>query len=85
MLFSDIRAFTTLSGVMTPDETFRFVNSYLSQIGPIIREQQGFIDKYIGDAIFALFPDKASDAVRRSDSDAAAPRDLQRRSRPSGI
>ena len=63
MLFSDIRAFTTLSGVMTPDETFRFVNSYLSQIGPIIREQQGFIDKYIGDAIFALFPDKSSDAV----------------------
>jgi class 3 adenylate cyclase len=63
MLFSDIRAFTTLSGLMTPDETFRFVNSYLSEIGPIIREQQGFIDKYIGDAIFALFPDKASNAV----------------------
>lgn len=63
MLFSDIRAFTTLSGRMTPDETFRFVNSYLSQIGPTIREQHGFIDKYIGDAIFALFPNRAGDAV----------------------
>ncbi len=63
MLFSDIRAFTTLSGRMTPDETFRFVNSYLSQIGPTIREQHGFIDKYIGDAIFALFPDSAGNAV----------------------
>lgn len=63
MLFSDIRSFTTLSGRLTPDETFRFVNSYLTQIGPIIREQHGFIDKYIGDAIFALFPDNASDAL----------------------
>ena len=63
MLFSDIRAFTTLSGVMTPAETFRFVNSYLTQIGPIVREQDGFIDKYIGDAIFALFPARPGNAV----------------------
>ena len=63
MLFSDIRAFTTLSGVMTPAETFRFVNSYLTQIGPIVRENEGFIDKYIGDAIFALFPGETADAV----------------------
>ncbi len=63
MLFSDIRSFTSLSGAMTPDQTFRFVNSYLTQIGPIIREHSGFIDKYIGDAIFALFPDKTCDSV----------------------
>jgi class 3 adenylate cyclase len=63
MLFSDIRAFTTLSGSMTPDQTFRFVNSYLTQIGPIVREQNGFIDKYIGDAIFALFPAGAGDGL----------------------
>ncbi len=63
MLFSDIRAFTTLSGSMTPHQTFRFVNSYLSHIGPIVREQHGFIDKYIGDAIFALFPAGAGDAL----------------------
>ena len=63
MLFSDIRAFTTLSGSMTTAETFRFVNSYLTQIGPIVRENSGFIDKYIGDAIFALFPAAPRDAV----------------------
>lgn len=63
ILFSDIRSFTTLSGSMTPDQTFRFVNSYLTRIGPIIREYRGFIDKYIGDAIMALFPDNARDAV----------------------
>jgi class 3 adenylate cyclase len=63
MLFSDIRAFTTLSGSMTPAENFRFVNSYLSHIGPIVREQNGFIDKYIGDGIFALFPTGSGDAL----------------------
>lgn len=63
MLFSDIRAFTTLSGSMTPAENFRFVNSYLSHIGPIVREQNGFIDKYIGDGIFALFPTGPDDAL----------------------
>jgi class 3 adenylate cyclase len=63
MLFSDIRAFTTLSGSMTTAETFRFLNSYLTQIGPIVRENDGFIDKYIGDAIFALFPTRSGNAL----------------------
>ncbi|MBV8424067.1 MAG: hypothetical protein JO349_02665 [Candidatus Eremiobacteraeota bacterium] len=63
VLFSDIRSFTTLSGSMTPEQTFKFVNSYLTRIGPIIREYGGFIDKYIGDAIMALFPDKPRDAA----------------------
>lgn len=63
ILFSDIRSFTSLSGSLTPAENFRFVNSYLAQIGPIIRENDGFIDKYIGDGIFALFPDKTCDSV----------------------
>lgn len=55
VLFSDIRAFTTLSEAMTPEENFAFINSYLSTMGPIIRKHNGFIDKYIGDAIMALF------------------------------
>ncbi len=63
MLFSDIRAFTTLCAAMSTAETFRFVNSYLTHIGPIVREQDGFIDKYIGDAIFALFPARPDNAV----------------------
>jgi class 3 adenylate cyclase/HAMP domain-containing protein len=63
VLFSDIRSFTTLSEGMSPDENFGFINAYLERMGPVIREHHGFIDKYIGDAIMALFND-ADDAVR---------------------
>ncbi len=63
VLFIDIRAFTQLSEQMTPEANFQFINEYLSQMGPVIREHQGFVDKYIGDAIVALFP-QADDAVQ---------------------
>ena len=63
VLFSDIRSFTTLSESMTPKENFNFINSFLSKIGPEIRSHNGFIDKYIGDAVMALFPDKSDDAI----------------------
>ena len=66
ILFSDIRAFTTLSEQMTAQENFDFLNSYLSRMGPVIRENSGFIDKYIGDAIMALFPETAENAVKAS-------------------
>ncbi|HSF73488.1 MAG TPA: ATP-binding protein [Microcoleus sp.] len=64
IMFSDIRSFTTLSEGMTPQETFNFINAYLSQVSPAIREHYGFIDKYIGDAIMALFPQSPDDAVQ---------------------
>jgi class 3 adenylate cyclase len=48
---------------MTPSENFDFLNSYLRQVTPIIRSHGGFVDKYIGDGIMALFPERASDAV----------------------
>jgi class 3 adenylate cyclase/HAMP domain-containing protein len=63
ILFSDIRNFTTLSEAMTPDENFAFINAYLERMGPVIRDHNGFIDKYIGDAIMALF-ESADDALR---------------------
>ncbi|MBI3395322.1 MAG: adenylate/guanylate cyclase domain-containing protein, partial [Spirochaetia bacterium] len=63
VLFSDIRSFSTLSEKMTPPENFKFINSYLRRVGPIVRENGGFIDKYIGDAIMALFS-RPDDAVR---------------------
>lgn len=64
VLFADIRDFTSLSEQMSPKENFEFLNAYLEQIGPIIRSQNGFIDKYIGDAIMALFPNGPQDAVQ---------------------
>ncbi len=63
VLFSDIRDFTALSETMTPQENFRFINSYLSEMEPVISRHDGIIDKYIGDAIMALFPKTADDAV----------------------
>lgn len=63
VLFSDIRSFTSLSEELKPEENFNFINSYLNRMGPIVRKYGGFIDKYIGDAIMALFPNSANDAV----------------------
>ncbi|MBI3396464.1 MAG: adenylate/guanylate cyclase domain-containing protein, partial [Spirochaetia bacterium] len=63
VLFTDIRSFTTLSEHMTPKENFDFINGYLGRVGPLVRKHHGFIDKYIGDAIMALFPGSAEDAV----------------------
>ncbi|NEP78186.1 MAG: hypothetical protein F6K17_31750 [Okeania sp. SIO3C4] len=64
VLFSDIRDFTTLSEQMTPAENFAFINEYLGYMEPLIQKHGGFIDKYIGDAIMALFPNSADDAVK---------------------
>ena len=63
ILFSDIRDFTTLSESMTPEDNFKFINAYLSRMEPAIVENNGFIDKFIGDAIMALFSGSADDAV----------------------
>jgi len=65
ILFSDIRSFTSISEGMTPQENFQFINDYLGIMGPIIRHNNGFIDKYIGDAIMALF-DNTDDALQAS-------------------
>ncbi len=63
IMFSDIRDFTPLSESMTPAENFEFINSYLSQMEPVIGKHRGIIDKFIGDAILALFENNADDAV----------------------
>ncbi|NEQ49533.1 MAG: adenylate/guanylate cyclase domain-containing response regulator [Leptolyngbya sp. SIO3F4] len=64
IMFSDIRAFTTLSEKMTPQENFDFVNAYLRRVSPEIRKHNGFIVKYLGDGMMAVFPDNVDDAVR---------------------
>lgn len=64
IMFADIRNFTQISEGMTPAQNFEFINSFLTQIGPIIRHHGGFIDKYIGDAIMALFPESPVQAAR---------------------
>lgn len=64
VLFADIRDFTTLSESMTPEQNFKFINAYLSRMEPAIVENQGFVDKYIGDGIMALFSQGADNALK---------------------
>lgn len=62
VLFCDIRSFSITSETMTAAETFEFVNVVFGIAGPIVRKHHGFVDKYIGDAVMALF-ESADDAV----------------------
>jgi len=64
VLFSDIRSFTSRSERLSPAEVFSFLNDYLAQAGPLIRAHGGYVDKYVGDAILAIFPNGSDDALR---------------------
>ena len=64
VLFADIRDFTTFSESMTPEQNFQFINAYLRRMEPAIAENQGFIDKYVGDCIMALFSQGADNALK---------------------
>lgn len=71
IMFCDIRGFTRLSEQMKPQELMNFLNSYFLRMNEPIHQNGGFIDKFIGDAIMALFDhpggsakDKAKDAFQ---------------------
>jgi adenylate cyclase len=66
ILFSDIRGYTTLSESQTPEETFKFLNEYIGYVGAAIDQHGGFIDKYIGDAVMALFDETHTDGALRA-------------------
>ncbi len=55
ILFSDIRSFTTISEKMQPDELVNSLNRYFKTMVDIIMDRDGIVDKYIGDAIMAVF------------------------------
>jgi len=64
LLFCDIRNFTPMSESLTPNATFSFLNDYLEEMDPPVHENDGFIDKFIGDAFMDLFPRSPDGAVR---------------------
>jgi adenylate cyclase len=68
VLFSDIRSFTTLSEGMPPQQIVRMLNRYFTAMVEEIHAQGGTVDKYVGDAIMALFgaPDDQPDAPARA-------------------
>ncbi|MDD5213000.1 MAG: CHASE2 domain-containing protein [Candidatus Gracilibacteria bacterium] len=53
--FSDLAGFTTLSEKLSPEELVGFLRSYLGEMSGIIMDNKGFINKYEGDAIMALW------------------------------
>jgi class 3 adenylate cyclase len=63
ILFSDIRDFTTITEELDPIELTRFLNTYFYLMSKPVVDNSGEIDKYIGDAIMAVFPEP-SNAVR---------------------
>jgi len=62
VFFSDLAGFSSISEALTPPDLVKFMNEYLSAMTDIIQEHGGFVDKYIGDAIVAVFGAPLDDA-----------------------
>ena len=55
VLFADIRRFTSLSEMLTPQEVVEMLNEYFGEMSAIVENNGGAIDKYIGDALMVVF------------------------------
>ncbi len=64
VVFTDVRDYTARAEQMSPEESFNFVSELNGFIGPIIRQNRGFVNQYLGDGVMAIFPAKADDALK---------------------
>ncbi|MEO6729153.1 MAG: adenylate/guanylate cyclase domain-containing protein [Candidatus Dojkabacteria bacterium] len=72
VLFSDIRSFTTISESLTPEQLINLLNDYLEFMSNVILNNNGTIDKYIGDAIMAIWGAPLTDLEHANNSVEAA-------------
>ena len=72
ILFCDLRDFTGMSEKMAPADVLTLLNRYLDRMSTVIEKHGGVIDKYIGDAIMALFGAPIADPAAASKAIAAA-------------
>ena len=72
VFFSDLAGFTALSEGMKPEELVRLLNEYLSAMTNVIEDHGGFVDKYIGDAVVAVFGAPHHDPAHADNAVAAA-------------
>jgi class 3 adenylate cyclase len=72
VFFSDLVGFSSISEHMTPSELVMFMNEYLSAMTDIIESNNGYVDKYIGDSIVAVFGAPADDSDHASNAARAA-------------
>ncbi len=81
-LFCDLSSSVELSQSLNLEENFNFINSYLNVVSPIIRRYDGFVDKYLGEGLLAVFPrpenavDAAHSIVRAIEMKNRSTRDL---------
>lgn len=70
VLFADVRGFTSLSEALDPAEVLQLLNSYFTRMLEVVAEAEGYVNKFIGDAVMVVFnapmdqPDHAARAVR---------------------
>ena len=72
VFFSDLAGFSSIAEKMTPADLVTFMNEYLSAMTDIIESNGGYIDKYIGDSIVAVFGAPADDRDHASNAARAA-------------
>ena len=68
IFFSDIRSFTAMSEKMQPNEVVQFLNEYMTKMVNCVEKTHGVVDKYIGDAIMAVWGAPESDGSPQADA-----------------